>query len=569
MTFVKKSPKGRLKEQEKWERIFAERMTAWDRRGAQEAIKKLEAIPEARESFFEAVLLYANHYEDVEMGSLWLDIWKREFPESRRHTELLMGYLLIAGQYQRLIEEGEAYIASPHFQDGDKPQIFHYMAKAWRSLGDHEQGTAYALFAYASTDNVVYKRTLFSNYLFGRHYFRWQDHPELPPASKYSKLYADVVPYTHRRGKRRRDKIRVGYISPDLRSHIVMRFAEVLFRDYDRASFEVYAYMVKTEDETSRLIEAQVTRWRALAGRSDAEMARIIREDDLDILVDLAGHSTGNALGVLAYRPAPVQISGIGYFDSTGLDAVDYFLSDTYVSGQPSGIGKDTDFTEKMLILSGSHLCYTPWEDAAKVPEYFLPPVRRKGYITFGCFNNWAKVTDEMLTVWKQILDRMPGSHLFLKGKRFDTPEGCLEAQERLTAVGFDPARLDYQGFTDGVYSAYGEVDVALDTSPYPGGGTTFDALYMGVPLVVYAGDKHGERFGRSIMMNLGLSELIAADDADYVEKTVALASDEELLTILHKNLRQMMMKTPLLDGKAYMRDLEAAYRLVLRCEED
>lgn len=566
MPVSKKTVQKRLQEQAKWEAIFAERMTAWDRRGAQQAIKQLEAIPEARESFFEALLLYANHFEELELGAQWLDIWKREFPESRRHTELYMGHLLVAGQYQKLVEVGEAYIASPAFAQGDQPQIYHYMAKAWGILGEHEKSVAYAVRAYEASDNIVYRRVLFSNYLFGRHYFRWQDDPALPPASAFSKLYADIVPYTH--GKRaRRDKIRVGYISPDLRSHIVMRFAEVLFRDYDRKSFEVYAYMVKTEDETSRLLAAQVTCWRTLAGKSDAEMAKIIYGDEIDILVDLAGQSTGNALGVLAYRPARVQMSAIGYFDSTGLEAVDYFLSDTYLSEQPTGIGADADFVEKMLILPGSHLCYTPWEDAAKVPAYFLPPVERKGYITFGCFNNWAKVTAETIAVWAAILERVPESHLFLKGKRFETPEGCLEAQERLTAAGIDPARIDYQGFTDGVYRAYGEVDIALDTTPYPGGGTTFDALYMGVPLVVYRGDKHGERFGRSIMMNLGLSELVAKDGAEYVEKTVALASDRELLTALHQNLRLMMKDTPLLNGKMYMRELEDAYRLALERE--
>lgn len=374
----------------------------------------------------------------------------------------------------------------------------------------------------------------------------------------YRKLLADLAiePYPVAGWKHK--KIRVGYLSADLRDHAVAQFVRPLFCQYDKARFSVYGYsLVLRPDGVTNALRQGCDVWRDVSDCSLSEIAQQIRADEVDVLVDLAGHSAENALPVFAYRPASVQISGIGYFNSTGMQEMQGFLSDRYCSPEEHS----PYFTEKLLRLPQSHFCYQPF---SAFPPVGQASCLEKGYVTFGCFNNFAKVNDEMLLVWKEILLRVPDSHLLLKHSLLGTEEGLSYTQQRFERLGMPMERIEFRGLSRDYLEQYNDMDIALDTSPYPGGLTTCEALYMGVPVVTLKGNRHGARFGYSFLANLGLQELVAEDAEGYVDIAVKIAGDSELLSLLRANLRRMMKASPLMDSDAYMRAVEDLYQQLL-----
>ena len=443
-------------------------------------------------------------------------------------------------------------------------KICNLLGQTARAMGLAEEAAAAYEKAAAAAETPELRAVAWSNVLFALHFLRVPQEEAYRAHCAYGELFRDVTPFLHRLRQKRR-KIRIGYISPDLRRHVVLRFAEALFTHYDAERFEVYCYQNGPEDEESRRIMRLVDAWRNISPLSPREAARRIYEDGIDVLVDLAGHTRGTALPVLAHRPSPVQMSGVGYFATTGLPAVDYMIGDVWLDGAPAGIKEAPFFTEKLLVLAHTHLCYTP---EAAAPPAGTAPCLRKGFVTFGSFNAFAKASDETLAAWAQILSAVPSSRLLLKSAAFSSEEGRTAALARLQAAGIDSERVELRPDTREYLHEYHDVDIALDTFPYPGGGTTFDALYMGVPVVMLKGDSHGTRFGFSILANLGLEDLAAADAADYVRKAAALAEDTELLAALHKNLRPMMEKSPLMDGASYTAALEAGCEAALAAHD-
>ena len=339
--------------------------------------------------------------------------------------------------------------------------------------------------------------------------------------------------------------------------HPVGRLVRPLLTQYDRTQFAVHCYARCAEDALSETFRAAVDVWHNIRALSAAEAAALIRRDEVDILVDLAGHTKGNSLPVLAFRPAPVQVTGIGYFNTTGLSAVDYVLSDVYVD--PPGAGDDA-MTEEILRLPHSHFCCTLPDD---LPPVMPPPMEQRGHVTFGSFNNFNKVTDEVLCLWRQVLDAVPGARLLVKSRIFDHAEGRAMVAERLVRCGIPAARVEMRGFSRGYLAEYGDVDIALDPFPYTGGITTCEALSMGVPVVTLAGESHGARFGASLLTNAHLPELVAQTPADYVRIAAGLASDPATLRALRMNLRTMLRHAPLTDAAGYVHDVEDAYRSI------
>ena len=286
-------------------------------------------------------------------------------------------------------------------------------------------------------------------------------------------------------------------------------------------------------------------------------IAQAVRADEIDILVELGGHTAGNALPVFAYRAAKVQICGIGYFNSTGISECDGFLSDVYCSPAEHS----PYFTERLLQLPHTHFCYQPYK---KFPEPVPPPCRQNNYITFGSFNNFAKVNDGMLCLWRELLQQVPNSRLLLKHQLLGTEEGREYTLSRLRKLQLPIERIELRSYSADYLREYGDMDIALDTSPYPGGLTTCEALYMGVPVVTLTGNRHGARFGKSFLCNLGLGELVAESPEQYVNIARTLAGDGELLTALRQTLRRMMLASPLMDSRMYMQDVENLYRQIM-----
>lgn len=371
----------------------------------------------------------------------------------------------------------------------------------------------------------------------------------------YAEMLGSALPFSH--GKRRRRKLRIGYLSPNVTEHIVLNFAVQLFSAYDRTRFEVFLYDVgKTHNEVTEWVSEMTDHYADLAALAPKAAAEHIYADGIDILFDLAGHSDGGrTLQIAAYKPAPVQISGIGYFNTTGLPAMDYFLGDP-ICDPPE---MDALFLEKILRLPHSHLCFTPserfqaYEDLQRVPH---------DTVVFASFNNFAKITDRMLQLWGEILRAVPEARLLLKNVH-PHREPLRRMWRRAEAGGIDLERLELRPGSRDYLRDYLDADIILDTYPYQGGGTTCEALYMGLPVVSCAGTRHGARFGASLLRNVGLGELAANDPSGYVERAVLLARDRELLSALHTAIPHMMRASPVMDGAGYVRAMEEAYEMI------
>ena len=463
---------------------------------------------------------------------------------------LFMQYRII--ETLQILKQVDCSRATPEQQE----KIYNLMGQCHKFLGETEKSTECYLRAFRVSAQREAASWEYSNYLFNLHYLPVSIPEQRKAAEGYQKIFEDIPWFSHTLPSGKKPKLRIGYISPDLRKHVVLRFSHVLFSKYDRSRFEVFLYANNPEDGYSADLASKVDGWRNILGWSAERAARAIYEDGIDILVDLAGHTSNNCLPVLAYKPAPIQISGIGYFASTGLRAVDYFLGDVHMDNEETEQG----FTEELLLLPDSHFCYSEMKNEASAGE---PPCKKKGYITFGSFNDFPKVNDRVLETWGQILHQLPDARLLLKAKVFEREDSREAMLRRIKKAGIPLDRVETRGTSKVYMPEYNDMDIALDTFPYPGGGTTCDALYMGVPVISLRGKSHGERFGASLLENIGLAELCADTPEAYVQTAVSLARDPELVEMLHGNLRAMMRNSPLMRAASYMRNMETAYEAV------
>ena len=318
-------------------------------------------------------------------------------------------------------------------------------------------------------------------------------------------------------------------------------------------------YSTGKKDHITEKFKSLKVGWRTLTGKSTFEAAKIIDDDKVDILVDLSGHSQDSCLPILAHKPAPVQVCALGYTATTGFNAVDYFLSDSLCAPE----NPTSNFTEKILRLNPCSLCYAP-DLVHEMPEPELrAPVLKNGFITFGSFNNFAKVSDDVLYVWRAILDAVPNSRLILKGKIFSLDDGIAIVKERFAKMNLPLDRMEFRPYSPDYLEQYRDIDIALDTFPYTGGTTTCEALYMGVPVVTCRGKTHGSRLSASILFAAGVAELVANSPMDYVRKTVQLSRRMELVVAYHVGLREHVKKSALMDGQRYMHELEKIYRRI------
>lgn len=354
--------------------------------------------------------------------------------------------------------------------------------------------------------------------------------------------------------------LRIGYVSRNFLRHSVGFFIEPVIAQHDRSRYRVYCYYThEVVDETTQRIEKLADVWRHVSGDDDATLAARIGDDQIDILVDLGGHTKLNRLGVFARRPAPVQMTWIGYPDTTGLPAIDYRITDAIADPAP---GADALHTERLLRLDAPFLAYQPPLDSPAVAS------RESGTLTFGSFNMLAKLNDPMLALWARILEAVPGSRVLLKSSAFRHGETVSRVLERFGVHGVDPERIELRDWTADRalhLAAYGEIDIALDTFPYNGTTTTCEALWMGVPVVTLAGEVHMSRVGATLLAAAGLRDLVAGSAEDYVRIAVALARDTTRRRTLRGDLRQRLAASPLLDHTGFSRKLERAMRLAWR----
>jgi protein O-GlcNAc transferase len=354
-------------------------------------------------------------------------------------------------------------------------------------------------------------------------------------------------------------RLKIGYVAPTFSEHVIGRLMVPILEHRDRDAFEVHCYAdVERPDAITERLAKSADRWHDTSSLGDAELAEAVREEGIDLLVDLNMHMAGSRLGAFARRPAPVQLAWLAYPGTTGLSAMDYRISDRHLDPPELGPGP---YTERTLTLPDSFWCFDP---VLPTPDVAPLPAERHGFVTFGCLNNFCKVNDDVLILWAELLHRLPEARLRLL---VPAEEARARVRHVLAVRGIRAERLTFEPVKRRAeyLATYAEIDIGLDTFPYNGHTTSLDAFYMGVPVVTLVGRTVAGRAGRCLASNLDLPELVASTPADYIEKALALAGDRDRLRTLRSALRARMAASPLMDAPRFTRNLEALYRAAWR----
>lgn len=476
---------------------------------------------------------------------------------------------------------GHAFHEKSHFEEAvayyqkalkirpDFAYAHNNMGNLFKDMGNlKEAESCYRRAIEINPDNSIY----YSNFLFLMNYNATYNcqiilSEHLRFAKQFAKpLSSAILPHTNTPSTSRR--LKIGYVSPDLRRHSVAYFIEPVFAAHNHSSFEVYCYSdVICPDTVTERLQQYADQWRNIVGMSDEKVAELAKKDGIDILIDLAGHTANNRMLLFARKPAPVQVSWIGYPNTTGLSTIDYRIVDSYTD--PEGL-TDPFYIEKILRLPESFLCYMPDKES---PEVSGLPALVSGKITFGSFNHFPKVSSETVMLWAGILKAITDARLIMKAKSLSDKGACHNAIEMFKAQGIAEERIELLSHIPSFrehLDTYNRIDVCLDTFPYNGTTTTCEALWMGVPVITLSGNTHTSRVGASLLSNIGLSELVAGSPEEYVSIAVNLANNINKLQSLRKRLRDMMSHSPLTDAKQFAVNLEQCYRTIWKnwCKE-
>ncbi|MFQ3573928.1 MAG: tetratricopeptide repeat protein [Thermodesulfovibrionales bacterium] len=393
----------------------------------------------------------------------------------------------------------------------------------------------------------------FSNLLLALNYHHRISPTDIFNAHRaYGEIYADV---NIKRNKFKNKKIRLGYVSPDFRRHSVSYFILPILQCHNRDIFEIYCYSdVQAPDRYTHTFRSLADLWIDTFNVDHKRLFERILSDKIDILIDLAGHSAYNRLPVFAKKPSPIQITYLGYPNTTGLSTIDYRIVDPYTD--PEGLTNSLN-TERLLRMSDCFLCFSPETDS---PPCTDPPAIKNGYITFGSLNNISKVNDLVIGLWADILLQIKDSRILIKSKALNDPSVKMKIKDSLIKKGIDEQRIILLGYIKGFYShleIYNLIDIALDTFPYNGTTTTFEALFMGTPVVTLKGNTHCSRVGFSILKNLCCDELIADQYDDYISICKALSLDISRLKDYKKGLRQRLLDSILTNKVEFTKRFE------------
>jgi protein O-GlcNAc transferase len=364
-------------------------------------------------------------------------------------------------------------------------------------------------------------------------------------------------PFTRWRDASPGQPLRVGMVSADLGNHPVGYFLEGLLAAVDPAVLSLVAFPSGPgEDELTRRIRPRFSDWKPIHALDDEAAARLIHAQGVQVLLDLSGHTAGNRLPLFAWRPAPVQATWLGYFATTGMAEIDAIMGDPTVTPPEEA----DHFTETVWSLPEIYYCFTPPAAETELSEL---PARVNGYPTFGCFNNLAKLNDAVITLWSRVLDAVPSGRLMLKAPQLRSESVRSRIRDRFAVHGIATERLLLEPPSSRAeyLRAYHAVDIALDPFPYPGGATSCEALWMGVPVLTKRGDRFLSHAGETILRNAGLPDWIAADETDYVDKAARFASDPDQLARLRSLLRTQVLHSPLFDAPRFARHFEDALR--------
>lgn len=456
------------------------------------------------------------------------------------------------------IKNAEYYYKKHLSKQPDSIEAINNLAGILCKIMKHEESTR--LFQRVIKDLSINQSEFYSNYLLYLNYndnlddeYIFKEHLKfssfLNEVNLKNNFSNNLDPYK---------KLRIGYVSNDFKLHSVAYFILAQIALHDKKSFEVYCYSdVRNPDFVTEQINSYSDKFITINGMDNEQVEKLIRSDEIDILFDLGGHLGINRLPVFAMKPAPIQITAIGYPNTTGLNNMDYRLTDIYCD--PYG-ESDEFYTEKLIRMKKSFLCYI---NSAEAPE--VKKIEHSN-IVFGSYNNSSKLNEKTIKIWSEILKRVPKSILVIKSNIFFDEELLDEFKSKFKIYGVEPNRLKFITMHVSMkehLNSYNEIDIALDTFPYNGTTTTCEALFMGVPVITLCGNRHASRVGNSILNNLNLKYLIAHNESEYIEKAIDLARDKEKLKYLNENLRDIMSNSPLMDKAEYTQELESILRTI------
>ncbi len=518
--------------------------------------------------FLEEIIKYKPDYPDsfFQLGNI--------FMAQNQFEKAIEQYMQVLKKrpdvFENLNNIGTAYYKLKKYDDA----VFYYKkALAIQSDVEHILWAVAVCFAergaldeaigyYRRTLNISTKKTqIYSDLLLTMIYAESVTPEALAEeARKFGKNIAEPVQRkkSFANGKDPERKLRIGYVSPDYRDHPIPYFLEPLLKLHDRKNFEIFSYSNTSYDNPiMERMKKSADFWRDLRDLNSDAAYSLIYSDQIDILIDMAGHTAANSLMVFARKPAPVQVTWLGYPATTGMKAMDYRITDHYV--EPVGMTEHLN-AETLWRLPKIFCCYQGHENSPTVIDH--PPFEDNGYITFGCFNNFMKVRDPVLAAWGRILKQVPNSRLLLEIPNLDDPKFCKTVEDRLKKqdVPMDRVMLELRTRTN-QFVLYNKIDIALDPFPCCGGTTSMDTLWMGVPLITLAGQSFVSRMGVTILTNAGLPELIAYTTEKYIELVVDLAQDRARLKKIRHNLRDRFSSSPAMDQKSFTQDMEEAYR--------
>jgi protein O-GlcNAc transferase len=495
---------------------------------------KCGKLSEALVAFQEAVRLRSDDFEAIaNLGAVWNDL----------------------GHVSEAIEACRRAIAinpNSYAAHGNLAVCLQSQGRLDEAIESYRTATGLSPDNAAQHSNLLYVLNYHPDYdapsIFGEH-LAW--------ARRHADPHSDrCLPHTNDRSPARR--LRVGYVSSHFRVHAVNSFSEGILASYDHNAFEVFCYSDVApglHDATTARLMGNVDHWRDIAGRDDEQVSAMIRGDRIDILVDLTGHIGGNRLLVFARKPAPVQVTYIGYQNTTGMKAMDYRLTDAWAD--PPGM-TDSFYSERLVRLPRAFFCYLPSPDAPPVSR--LPSIAND-YTTFGSFNSFAKITPQVLAAWADVMTQVPNSRLILLAPVTDWLRQYVAQSFEQHGVDSQRVELCNRRPLAEYLDLVGHVDLALDPFPFNGHTTTCDALWQGVGVVTLAGKTYASRFGSTALVALGLNDLIANTQQEYIDSAVRLAKDRQRLQYLRMNLRDMMRNSAILDGPGFTRNLENVYR--------
>lgn len=483
--------------------------------------------------------------------------YKRALEINPGFAEALVALSGVQGNTGRLLES----LASARRAVEIAPQSFHAhhaLGTALHAVGSIEQ----AVEAFRKSWRIGKLPSTGSNLAHALNY-----HPTVTPKEvfdmhrEWAERHADSVPaaFVHTNNFDPQRRLRIGYVSPDFRRHAVSFFVEALLRGHDRSRVEVYCYSAAAEpDAVTERLRGLCDHWRDIARLGDERASQMIHADEIDILVDLAGHTAGNRLPLFARRAAPVQVTYQGYPNTTGLSAIDYRLTDPYADPP----GQTEQFhSEKLIHLPRTAWCYTPPSDAPPVSEL---PALRNGYITFGSFNRLSKLSETTAKLWSDAVRAVPDARFVFKTTGLDEPATRDHVLSMFRRAGLEGDRLVLLGSDKSIpehLEQYSRIDVALDSYPYHGTTTSCEALWMGVPSITLVGPVHVSRVGLSLLTNLGLPEFAVQNVDEFSKAAADLTGNVDRLATLRRTMRERMTTSPLMDVAGFCREVEDAYR--------